>query len=285
MEQSPSASQEMSPFHGTQVSSSNISLISCPVKRCSKISFQQSHLCSYCSLQPSEPKDNVLRIVNGKEQKMCIRYKKSIGKPTFHLSFHLWRFRVERMMRYSQWSCDCSNLTAGHKVQSFCDINLEVALCWAQQKRVLYSLTVSAHSSWSRFQTVRPSTRPLLWSSGQSSWLQIQRSALDSRCYQISWEVAGLGRVRLSLASINEELFGRKSIGSRLENRDYGRRDPSRWPCDTPLSAKFGTNFSDMRFARGIWPLKTFWCIILRRFPIIVLEANLHLHLARLSRK
>jgi hypothetical protein len=26
---------------------------------------------------------------------------------------------------------------------------------------------------------------PPLWSSGQSSWLQIQRSGFDSRCYQI----------------------------------------------------------------------------------------------------
>jgi hypothetical protein len=25
----------------------------------------------------------------------------------------------------------------------------------------------------------------LLWSSGQSSWLQIQRSGFDSQCYQI----------------------------------------------------------------------------------------------------
>jgi hypothetical protein len=30
-----------------------------------------------------------------------------------------------------------------------------------------------------------------------------------------------------------EELLGRKSIGSGLEIREYGRRDPSRWPRDT----------------------------------------------------
>jgi hypothetical protein len=33
-----------------------------------------------------------------------------------------------------------------------------------------------------------------LWSSGQSSWLQIQRSWFDSRRYQISWDVVGLER-------------------------------------------------------------------------------------------
>jgi hypothetical protein len=48
--------------------------------------------------------------------------------------------------------------------------------------------------------------RPPLWSSGQSSWLQIQRSEFDSRGYQILWEVVGLGRSPLSLVSTTEEL-------------------------------------------------------------------------------
>jgi hypothetical protein len=34
----------------------------------------------------------------------------------------------------------------------------------------------------------------------------------------------GLERGSLSLVSTNEELLGRKSSGSGLENRDYGRR-------------------------------------------------------------
>jgi hypothetical protein len=37
----------------------------------------------------------------------------------------------------------------------------------------------------------------------------------------------------LSLVSTTEELLGRKSSGSDLENREYGRRDPSRWPRGT----------------------------------------------------
>jgi hypothetical protein len=53
-------------------------------------------------------------------------------------------------------------------------------------------------------------------SSGQSSWLQIQRS--DSRPYQIFWEVMGLERGPLSLVSTTEELLGRKSSGSGLES-------------------------------------------------------------------
>jgi hypothetical protein len=42
----------------------------------------------------------------------------------------------------------------------------------------------------------------------------------------------------LSLESTIEELVGRKSSGSGLENREYERRDPSRWLCDTPYPQK-----------------------------------------------
>jgi hypothetical protein len=75
--------------------------------------------------------------------------------------------------------------------------------------------------------------RPPLWSSGQSSWLQIHRSGCDSRRYQIFWEVVGLERGPLRLVSATEELLERKSSGSGLENREYGRMDPSRWPRGT----------------------------------------------------
>jgi hypothetical protein len=75
--------------------------------------------------------------------------------------------------------------------------------------------------------------RPPIWSSGQSFWLQIQRSGFDSRLSQIFWEVVGLERGPLSLGSTIEELLERKSSGSGLENRDYGRRNPLRWPHGT----------------------------------------------------
>jgi hypothetical protein len=55
----------------------------------------------------------------------------------------------------------------------------------------------------------------------------------DSRRYEIFWEVVGLERGPLSLMGIIEELLGRKSSGSGLENRDYGRGDSLRWPLDT----------------------------------------------------
>jgi hypothetical protein len=48
-----------------------------------------------------------------------------------------------------------------------------------------------------------------LWSSGQSSWLQIRRPGFDSRHYQ-KRNVVGLERDPLSLMSTTEELLDRK---------------------------------------------------------------------------
>jgi hypothetical protein len=41
-------------------------------------------------------------------------------------------------------------------------------------------------------------------------------------------KVVGLERGPLSLVNTIEELLDKKSSGSCLENREYGRRDPSR---------------------------------------------------------
>jgi hypothetical protein len=72
-----------------------------------------------------------------------------------------------------------------------------------------------------------------LWSSGQSSWLQIQRSGFNSQRYQIFWEVVCLERGPLSLVSTIEELHRRKSSGFSLESHEYGHRDTPL--CVTPL--------------------------------------------------
>jgi hypothetical protein len=44
------------------------------------------------------------------------------------------------------------------------------------------------------------------------------------------------------------DFFNLPNTSSRWE---YGRRDPSRWPRGTPLSAKVGTNFADKRRLLG----------------------------------
>jgi hypothetical protein len=71
------------------------------------------------------------------------------------------------------------------------------------------------------------------------------RSGFDSLLFQILWGVVGLERGTLGLLSTTEEVLERKSSGSGLEDRDYCRKDPLRWPRDTPLSAIVGTNLAD----------------------------------------
>jgi hypothetical protein len=64
-------------------------------------------------------------------------------------------------------------------------------------------------------------------------------------------KVVSLERGPLSLESTTEELLDRKSSGSGLENREYGRRDPSRWPRGTFYPAKVGNHFADKRRSLG----------------------------------
>jgi hypothetical protein len=69
--------------------------------------------------------------------------------------------------------------------------------------------------------------KPPLWSSGRSSWLEIERPVFDSRRYEF-FLVVGLERGPLSLMRIIEELLDRNSSSFGLENRDYGCRNPLR---------------------------------------------------------
>jgi hypothetical protein len=99
---------------------------------------------------------------------------------------------------------------------------------------------------------------PPLWSSGHSSWLQIQRSGFDYRCYEIFREVVGLVRGPLSLVITTEGLLERKSSGSGLETRECGSRDPSRWPRGTLSPQKLALTWRQAAvtrsgsFARGL---------------------------------
>jgi hypothetical protein len=80
----------------------------------------------------------------------------------------------------------------------------------------------------------------------------------DTLRYQIFWEVVGLERGPLSLMNTSEELLGRNNTGSSLEIREYGHRDPLRWPCDTLYPQKVPlTSLTSGGWSIGIVHLQT----------------------------
>jgi hypothetical protein len=84
----------------------------------------------------------------------------------------------------------------------------------------------------------------VLWSNGQSSWLQIQRSRdrFQALPYFLRGRVSGTGSTEP-----HEELLGRKSSHYGLESREYGRTDPSHWPRGTSYPQKL----ADKRLSLG----------------------------------
>jgi hypothetical protein len=83
---------------------------------------------------------------------------------------------------------------------------------------------------------------------GHRSW----GPGFDSRHYQIFWEVVGLERGPLSRMSTTEELLGKNSSGSGLENREYGRGDPLRWPRDTLYPQSWHEHRRNAAVARSV---------------------------------
>jgi hypothetical protein len=106
---------------------------------------------------------------------------------------------------------------------------------------------------------------------------QIQCSGFDSRCYQIFWEVVGLERGLLRLVGTIEEMLGRKSSCSGLEKREYGCRDPSRWPRDTlyPQKLALSSPTSGGR-SIGIFRLRTQAAelFIFQRFTVALFHSD-----------
>jgi hypothetical protein len=68
----------------------------------------------------------------------------------------------------------------------------------------------------------------------------------------------GLARGAFSLVSTFEELLGRDSSSSGLENRESGHRDPSRFPHDTVYPQKLAlTSPTNSGHSVGIVHLRT----------------------------
>jgi hypothetical protein len=133
------------------------------------------------------------------------------------------------------WVCRCY----GHKLWRRAELSARKVLKWeltvncditslSKTKCPVYSSLLFMLLIYRNVHTI---IGPPLWSSRQSSWLQIQRPRFDSKRYQIFWKVAGL------VSTIGGTTW-KKSSDCGLEIREYGRRDPSRWSRGTLYSQK-----------------------------------------------
>jgi hypothetical protein len=117
-------------------------------------------------------------------------------------------------------------------------------------KRQTQTVTKTGNSSGRPLWFIRPKNHTY---SATDNFTNIKNTCYNIHYwrYQIFWEAVGLERGPLSLVSTIEELLGRKNSGSCLERRQYGRRDPSRWLRNTPISANVSTNFVEKRRSLG----------------------------------
>jgi hypothetical protein len=122
--------------------------------------------------------------------------------------------------------------------------------CVHHQELLIAAHAVSGHLSI--ISIVFVYKRPPLWSSGQSFWLQIKRYRVRFPALPHFLSSSGSGTGSTQPREPREVNWGatwiKRSSGSRTrKHRFNGRGDPLRWPRDTTLSAKVGTNFADRR--------------------------------------
>jgi hypothetical protein len=181
----------------------------------------------------------------------------------FHCLYHLIQrqepiqyFKQITSILFGNWICKKSELKASK-------LKGDTLL----RKSIKLSSYRTSQKDW-KFQCLISVLWPPLWSSGQSSWLQIRRPGFDSRYYQKK-KVVGLERGPLSLVSTIQQILDRKvaASGLKTENTAVGIRHTDRV---APFIRKGWQSLRwkaavarSVQFARGLRPRSLFvFCFV-----------------------
>ena len=119
---------------------------------------------------------------------------------------------------------------------------------WAVRTVQSLSVCTEVHFTFTFYVRLTKLNGPPMWSSGQSFWLQIQRSRLRFPALPDFLSSRGSGTGSTQPRDVNWGATWIKKVAAPVQKTEInGRGDPLRWPRDTPLSAKVSTNFADRR--------------------------------------
>jgi hypothetical protein len=94
---------------------------------------------------------------------------------------------------------------------------------------------------------------PPLWFSGQSSWLKIQKSRVRFPTLPDYLWNSGPWKGPLSLMRTVEELLEWQVAAAAWKTEINNSRDLLRWPCNTFVALKAGTNFTEQWRPLGLY--------------------------------
>jgi hypothetical protein len=153
------------------------------------------------------------------------------------LSCSFWMVRTPISRHSFRRGCSSEEKLGHTKVR----VRVQLQHATLEAARIGYSLVISRRCFYHVW--------PLLWSSAEflaaDPEVRVRFPALQDF---LRSSVSGTGSTQPR--EYNWGATWKKSSGSGLENRECGRRDPSRWPHGTPLSA-VDTNFAEKRRSLG----------------------------------
>ena len=157
-------------------------------------------------------------------------------------------FRLSLSLLLFPWCWSFSQMSLGRYLQTFREFVTSFIFRIKKLMRMFCTEVIDAAFLRNIYYFLMAGTWPPLWSIGQSFWLQIQRSRVRFPSLPDFLSSSGSGTGSTQPREVHWGATWIKKVAAPVQKTEInGRGDPLRWPRDTPLSAKVGTNFADRR--------------------------------------